>query len=144
MSVYPTGIDSFTTKVDNVDDVMASDVNNLQTSIVAIETTLGINPSFGVHMAVFTGSTTWLAPSGISQIMARLWGGGSGGGGGGAGDGATNGASGTSGSDSWVISPSILARGGVATGFGTFSNGTITNDESQLPIFGSTSVQYGM
>ncbi len=45
MSVYPTGIDSFTTKVDNVDDVMAVDVNGLQDSIVAIETVLGTGVS---------------------------------------------------------------------------------------------------
>lgn len=45
MSVYPSGIDSFNTKVDNVDDVLAADVNSLQDSVVAIETTLGINPS---------------------------------------------------------------------------------------------------
>jgi len=41
MSVFPTGIDSFTTKVDNVDEIYAADVNGLQNSVVAIETTLG-------------------------------------------------------------------------------------------------------
>jgi hypothetical protein len=40
-SVYPTGIDTFTTKVNNVDDVMAADINNLQDSIVSIQTALG-------------------------------------------------------------------------------------------------------
>lgn len=39
---FPTSIDSFTTKVDNVDDVMASHVNDLQTAVVALETKTGI------------------------------------------------------------------------------------------------------
>jgi hypothetical protein len=50
MSVYPTGIDSFTTKVDNVDDVLAADVNNLQSSVVAIQNTLGTNPALTVSL----------------------------------------------------------------------------------------------
>lgn len=45
MSVYPTGIDSFTTKIDNVNDVVAADVNNLQDSVVAIETFIGTGSS---------------------------------------------------------------------------------------------------
>ena len=44
MSVYPSGVDSFSTKIDNVTEVMAIDVNGLQDSVVAIETTLGLNP----------------------------------------------------------------------------------------------------
>jgi hypothetical protein len=42
---FPTGLDSFTTKVDNVDDVLASHVNDLQTAVAAIETKLGIDSS---------------------------------------------------------------------------------------------------
>lgn len=38
---YPTDIDSFSARTDNVDDVMAADVNGLQSAIVAIETELG-------------------------------------------------------------------------------------------------------
>jgi hypothetical protein len=38
---YPSSIKSFTTKVDNVDDVMAADVNSIQDEVVAIETALG-------------------------------------------------------------------------------------------------------
>ena len=38
---YPTSIKSFTTKVDDVDDVMAVDINDVQDEIVAIETALG-------------------------------------------------------------------------------------------------------
>lgn len=41
---YPTSIKSFTTKVDDVDDVLAEHVNSLQEEVVAIETALGINP----------------------------------------------------------------------------------------------------
>ena len=44
-TVFPGSLDSYTAKVDNVDDVMAVDVNELQEAIVAIETELGINPA---------------------------------------------------------------------------------------------------
>lgn len=47
MTIYPTGIDSFTTKIDNSNDVMAIDVNGLQSGIVALQRTLGINPLDG-------------------------------------------------------------------------------------------------
>ena len=40
---YPTTIDSFTVNVDGVDYVLAADVNELQTAIVAAETALGIS-----------------------------------------------------------------------------------------------------
>lgn len=42
---YPAAIESFTTKTDNVDTIHASHVNALQTSVVNIETELGITPS---------------------------------------------------------------------------------------------------
>jgi hypothetical protein len=45
-SSYPTSIDSFTTKVDGVDNVMAAHINNLQDSVVAIETAIGAPPVF--------------------------------------------------------------------------------------------------
>lgn len=39
-SSFPGAIDSFTTKVDGVDDVMAAHVNDLQDSVVSVETIL--------------------------------------------------------------------------------------------------------
>lgn len=39
-SNFPGGLDSFTTKVDGIDDIMADHVNDLQNSVVAIETHL--------------------------------------------------------------------------------------------------------
>lgn len=38
---FPSSLDSFTTKVDGVDEVLAAHVNNLQDAVVAIETSLG-------------------------------------------------------------------------------------------------------
>ena len=38
---FPTSIKSFTTKVDNVTDVLAAHVNDLQDEVVALETALG-------------------------------------------------------------------------------------------------------
>ena len=45
MSTYPGTLDSFTAKVDNVDDVIAADVNTLQAAIVATQTELGTDPA---------------------------------------------------------------------------------------------------
>ena len=45
MSNYPTALDSFTTKQDNVDDILAAHVNDLQDAIEALETKLGIDSS---------------------------------------------------------------------------------------------------
>ena len=42
---FPSDIDSFTPNVDDVDDVIAEDVNELQTAIEAIETELGTDPA---------------------------------------------------------------------------------------------------
>jgi hypothetical protein len=44
-SSFPGAIDSFTTKVDGVDDVMAAHVNDLQDAVVAIQTELGVDPA---------------------------------------------------------------------------------------------------
>lgn len=42
-TTYPSTYDSFSTKEDNVSDVRASDINNVQDSVVAIQTSLGLN-----------------------------------------------------------------------------------------------------
>jgi hypothetical protein len=41
---YPGALDSYTTKTDGVDDVLASHINDLQDAVVAIETELGTQP----------------------------------------------------------------------------------------------------
>jgi hypothetical protein len=57
-SVYPGSLDSYTTKTDNVDNVMAVDVNELQSAIVAIETKLGIGTPLSVPVTIrSTGSS---------------------------------------------------------------------------------------
>ena len=42
---YPTALDSYTTKVDNVDSVLAAHVNDLQSAVVALETKEGVTSS---------------------------------------------------------------------------------------------------
>lgn len=42
---YPSAIESYTAKTDNVDDVLAAHINALQDSVVAIETELGADPA---------------------------------------------------------------------------------------------------
>ncbi len=56
---FPTSVKSFTTKADNVDDVMAADVNGIQDEVVAIETHLVTN--YGVFKPLTTPltSTAW-------------------------------------------------------------------------------------
>ena len=59
-----TAIDSYTAKTDNVDDVMAIDVNNLQDAVVAIETKVGIDNS-----TVATSLDYKVTHIGTSQIV---------------------------------------------------------------------------
>lgn len=47
---FPTSLDSYTTKVDDVDDVVASHINNPQDAIVALETKVGVT-GVGFHPA---------------------------------------------------------------------------------------------
>lgn len=45
MANYPEILDNFTPKVDDTNDVMAADVNDLQTAIVALQTKVGVDNS---------------------------------------------------------------------------------------------------
>ena len=45
MATYPSGIASFSTKVDGTSTVVAADPNNIQAEVVAIETIIGTNPN---------------------------------------------------------------------------------------------------
>ena len=42
---FPTSLDSFVTKYDLIDDVLAADVNSLQTAVAALEAKVGVNSS---------------------------------------------------------------------------------------------------
>lgn len=44
-TVFPASLDSFTTKVNGVDDVLAADTNNLQDAVSALQTKIGVNGS---------------------------------------------------------------------------------------------------
>jgi hypothetical protein len=44
-TVFPTNLDSFTTKLDGVSDVLAVDTNNIQDSIVALQSKIGVDNS---------------------------------------------------------------------------------------------------
>jgi hypothetical protein len=73
-SNYPGAIDSYSTKVNNIDDVDASHVNNLQDAVVAIETELGTNPS-GSNATVaarFSSIETQLAGLGSDLTPYRI------------------------------------------------------------------------
>lgn len=68
-TTFPTSIDSYSTKVDGIDDVLASHVNNLQDAVVAVETFIGaggLSLSQGVrvfnsaNLTIDTGSWTTL------------------------------------------------------------------------------------
>jgi hypothetical protein len=63
MSLYPSSIDSFSTKVDGVDTILASDVNSLQAAVVAVESTLGTMPA-GSYATVATALAARLDTAG--------------------------------------------------------------------------------
>jgi len=76
---FPTSLDSFSSKTDNVDDVMAVDINDLQDAIEALEAKVGINSSavtasldYKVNNFFATGRKLWLyentAPTGWSIV----------------------------------------------------------------------------
>lgn len=44
-TVFPSSLDTFTTKVNGVDDVLAADTNNLQDAVTALQAKLGVNGS---------------------------------------------------------------------------------------------------
>jgi hypothetical protein len=46
MSVFPSGLDAFTNKLDNVDTVYAADMNAVQSGVSAIQTTVGTMGAF--------------------------------------------------------------------------------------------------
>src|SRR5512139_45282 len=66
---YPSSLDNFTAKTDNVDDVMAQDVNELQTAIEAVETELGTDPA-GTVTDVKTRLSTVISSGGYLQFQA--------------------------------------------------------------------------
>ena len=69
-AVYPGTIKTFTTKVNVADIVDASDPNTLQDEVVAIEATLGVNPSTSTTPSP-TGSFNATSNS-FASVSARL------------------------------------------------------------------------
>jgi hypothetical protein len=81
---FPGTVDTYTTKVDNVSDVLAADINNLQDAIVAIQNRIGANASGAVILAVpaqtisgaktFTGINTFTAVNTFSGSRIQVQG----------------------------------------------------------------------
>lgn len=65
---FPTSLKSFTTKTDDVDDVLASHVNDMQDEIVAIETALGAGLSTSVRQIVYAKSSAVATGTGIYSV----------------------------------------------------------------------------
>lgn len=61
---YPTSIKSFTTKTNNVDDVDAAHINDLQDEVVAIETALGAGKASSILQIVTTKTSAMATGSG--------------------------------------------------------------------------------
>lgn len=75
---YPTSVKSFATKVDNVDLVMAADINDIQTEVTAIETqlvtsklaTLTTAPAASKVLTTDgSGNPTWAAKAPDSDLL---------------------------------------------------------------------------
>jgi hypothetical protein len=67
---YPTSLDSFTTKADTTDDVLAADINAIQAAVVALETELGTLPKGAyadvkARLAALATPSTPLTPSSL-------------------------------------------------------------------------------
>jgi hypothetical protein len=66
---YPASVKTFTSKVDNIDAVVAADVNSSYEEITAIETTLGINPAVS---STWSGSFSTTSTQDFLTVNARL------------------------------------------------------------------------
>jgi hypothetical protein len=86
-TLFPGAVDTYTTKIDSVTDVMAADINNLQDAVVAIQNRIGANASGAVILAVpaqtisgaktFTGINTFSAVNNFTGSRIQVQGGGS-------------------------------------------------------------------
>jgi hypothetical protein len=66
---FPINLDTFSTKVDGVTDVLAADINNLQNAVIALEAAVGVLDSAvtsaheyrlnSLTLAMFGGGQTW-------------------------------------------------------------------------------------
>jgi hypothetical protein len=54
MAVFPSGIKTWTDRADNVDDVVAADINQAYAEIIAVQNALGINLSNIVKATLYT------------------------------------------------------------------------------------------
>lgn len=59
---FPTSLDSFTTKQNNIDTIAAAHVNDLQDSTVAIETLLGASSFRGSALTTWTPAISFATP----------------------------------------------------------------------------------
>lgn len=72
---YPAALDSFTTKVDGVDDVLAADINKLQDAILALQGKLGVHGA-NLILRAATGSVDppdLEFQSGTGVEIGRIW-----------------------------------------------------------------------
>lgn len=70
MVYYPSSVASFTTKVDGTSYVLAADPNTLQSEVIAIEATLGVNPALST--APLSSGTYSNVATTYSSVAARL------------------------------------------------------------------------
>jgi hypothetical protein len=66
---YPASVKTFTNKVDNVDTVIASDVNLVYDEVTAVETTLGTIPATS---STWSGTFNSTSTTDWSTVGARL------------------------------------------------------------------------
>jgi hypothetical protein len=77
-TLFPGSVDTFTTKVDSVSDVLAADINNLQDAVVAIQNRIGATASGAVitsgvtqsisGLKTFTGGRAQVSSTGTSAM----------------------------------------------------------------------------
>jgi hypothetical protein len=70
MATYPGSVVPFTTKVNNTDVVDASHVNDLQLEVIAIQSTVGVDPQKGTISTAFAATTS--PRTSYADLDARL------------------------------------------------------------------------
>ena len=71
---FPTSLDSFVTKYDLIDDVLAADVNSLQTAVAALEAKVGVNSSTVTSSLDYkVAAVAVVATSGSGLGVGQTW-----------------------------------------------------------------------
>jgi hypothetical protein len=70
---FPGSVDSYATKIDNVSDVLAADVNNLQDAVVALQNKVGTNSTAFAGKASGTNTVAAFTTAASAGSYTSMW-----------------------------------------------------------------------